>query len=60
MAKLKRYRQESPKHFDKRSFRIKKVDKDEELVVGCPKGHYSPKKRKCKVGMRVQSVLNKK
>ena len=60
MAKFKRFRQENPKKFDQRSFRVKKVDEDTELVIGCPKGKYSPKAKKCKVGTRVQSILKKK
>jgi len=60
MAKFKRFRQANPKAFDKRSFRVKTVDEDTKLIVGCPKSHYSPKTKRCKVGTRVQSVLKKK
>jgi hypothetical protein len=56
----KRYRQMNPKKFDKRSFRVKEIDEDTKLVIGCPKGKYSPKKKKCKVGTKVQSILRKK
>lgn len=60
MAKYKRYRVKSPKAFDPRSFRIKEVDEKTKLVIGCPKGKYSPTRGKCKVGTRVQAVLKKK
>jgi len=60
MAKFKRMRQMSPKKCASDSFRVKRVDENTELVICCPKGHYSPKTRKCKVGTRVQSVLKKK
>jgi len=60
MAKYRRYRKVSPAKFDPRSFRIKEVDEKTKLVVGCPKGKYSPKTGRCKVGTRVQAVLKKK
>lgn len=47
----------SPKKFDKRSFRVKTVKKNLKLVVGCPKGQYSPRKKQCKVGMRMQKAM---
>jgi hypothetical protein len=50
----------SPKRYDKRSFRIKKVNPRTMLVIACPKGGYSPSKGKCKVGTEVQSVIKKK
>jgi len=58
-SKFKRYRQVSPKKFDPRSFRIKEVDEDIKLVIGCPKGKWSPKIKRCKVGTKVQSVLKR-
>lgn len=55
-----RKRQKDPKKFDKRSFRTKKVSEKTSLVVGCPQGKYDSKKKKCKVGTQVQSVIKKK
>ncbi len=43
--------------FDKRSFRTKKLTKGRRLVIGCPKGKWSPKKSRCKVGTRAQKLL---
>lgn len=57
-------RVESPRRFDKRSMRVKKIGTHgTKIVVGCPKGHWHPKGRKggkCDVGMQVQSVLRPK
>lgn len=52
-------RVKSPKKFDPRSFRTKKVDSTL-LTFGCPKGEWSPKKRKCKVPVELQRKLKAK
>lgn len=55
-----RLRVRSPKEFDSRSFRVKKVGKKRKktrLVVGCPKGEWRPRAKRCRVGTRVQSVI---
>jgi len=61
-AKYKRTRVKSPKKFDKRSFRT--IDpgrpKHTLLVIGCPRGKYDAKKKKCKVGTQVQAILEGK
>lgn len=49
-------RKESPKKFDKRSFRVKKSGKAK-IVIGCPKGKFDPKKKRCKVGTRIQKIM---
>lgn len=54
-----RKRQANPKDFDKRSFRIKTINKKTKLVIACPKGKYNNKSNKCKVGTKVQSILTK-
>ena len=61
-AKYKRKRIKSPKLFDKRSFRIVDVGRPEhhKIIIGCPKGKYDAKKKRCKVGMRLQAVLEEK
>jgi len=48
----------SPKKFDKRSFRIKKISKNKKIIVACPKGKF--KKNRCSVGMKLQAILTKK
>lgn len=55
----KRIRVESPRYFDKRSFRTKDVGRRgfTKIVVGCPKGKYDSKKGKCKVGTKTQAIL---
>lgn len=49
----------SPKKFDPRSFRTKRVDSTL-LTFGCPKGKWSPKKKKCKVPVELQRKLKVK
>lgn len=56
----KRYRKADPKKFDKRSFRVKSVSKNTKIIVGCPKGKYSPSRKRCKVGLKIQSILKKR
>lgn len=49
---------ENPDKFDPRSFRSKKVGaKGTIIVVGCPKGEYSPSEKRCRTGMRIQKKL---
>lgn len=59
-AKFKHRRLEPPSHFDPASFRIKKLHGGKELVIGCPKGHYHPRKHICDVGTRAQAMLTPK
>lgn len=61
-SKYIRKRIKDPKKFDKRSFRTKDVGRPEhhKIIIGCPKGKYNAKTKKCKVGMQVQSVMEKK
>ncbi|KKL12735.1 hypothetical protein LCGC14_2532780, partial [marine sediment metagenome] len=49
-----RCRKASPAKFDKRSLRTLKKAKGVRLIIGCPKGKYDSKKRRCKVGTRLQ------
>lgn len=53
-----RKRVKSPKKFDKKSFRSKRVSKRTRLIVACPKGKF--KKGRCSVGMQLQSIIKKK
>lgn len=60
-----RKRQEDPKKFDKRSFRTKTPCKNKKkckvkIVLGCPKGKYNSKSKKCKVPLKVQTILEKR
>lgn len=60
--KFKRTTVRDKKYFDKDSFRT--IDpgrpKKTMLVIGCPKGKYDKKKNMCKVGTRVQAILEEK
>lgn len=58
----KRYRHErlEPKgRFDPRSFRTVRSGKAL-VTVGCPKGEYDPRRRRCKVGTRAQRIMRPK
>ena len=55
-----RKRQTNPNKFDKRSFRSKKVSKRTRIIIGCPRGKYNQKTKKCKVGTKIQSIIKKK
>lgn len=60
--KIKKYihcRKVSPKSFDPRSFRTKTISKNKKIVIGCPKGKWNPKTRRCKVGTRIQKTMKK-
>jgi hypothetical protein len=48
-----------PARFESRSFRMKRLKGGRMLVVGCPRGHYHPKRRgkKCDVGLLAQSLV---
>lgn len=52
-------RVKSPKKFDPRSFRTKRVDSTL-LTFGCPKGKWSSKKKICKVPVELQRKLKAK
>ncbi len=54
-----RIRQKSPKLFDPRSLRTIDPGKKgfTKFIVGCPKGKFDVKKKRCKVGLQKQSVL---
>jgi hypothetical protein len=55
----RRERQFSPTHCAAGSFRMKEVgEHGTKLVLCCPAGKW--KRKRCKVGMKVQSVLKKR
>ncbi len=58
-ARYKHIRVRSPKEFDPRSFRV--IDPGRpgytKLVIGCPKGKWDNRRKRCKVGTRVQAIL---
>lgn len=58
-GKFLRKRVASPKKFDPRSFRTKDVGRPggKKIIVGCPRNKFDAKKKRCKVGTKVQSIL---
>lgn len=60
--KYKRVRVKSPNYFDKRSFRTKDVGRPEhhKIIIGCKKGEYNPKTKRCKVGIDIQAIIKRK
>src|SRR5712692_43216 len=57
----KRRRLISPKACDRRSFRVKRVGRHGNFItVSCPNGQWSPRRKRCKVGMRAQSIAKKR
>jgi len=56
-----RRRQMDPSKCAAGSFRVKHVGKrGTQLVVCCPKGHWSKRAKRCKVGMKVQSIRKRR
>ena len=51
---------EASKDFDKRSFRTITQPDGTEVTIGCPKGKFDAKRKRCKVGTRAQRVLKPK
>lgn len=52
------YQKSSPDNFDPRSFRtISMGVRGTKGVVGCPKGEWDPRRKRCKVGLRLQKVM---
>ncbi len=54
-----RYRKLDPKKCAKGSFRVKQVSKNVKITVCCPKGKYSKKAKRCRVGLKTQSFMKK-
>jgi len=52
-------RKKAPGYFDKRSFRVKHISKNKMIVIGCPKGHWNNRKKRCKVGTRIQKTMTR-
>ena len=50
---------ENPKKFAKDSFRTIKVSKNVRVTIGCPKGKWNKRSKRCKVGTRAQRVMVK-
>lgn len=55
-----RRRKMAPSRCSPGSFRTIKTGKRHKRVVCCPKGRWSRKARRCRVGMKTQSVLTKR
>jgi len=43
--------------FDPRSFRTITLKRGVKAVIGCPKGKFDPKRKKCRAGTRIQKFL---
>ena len=58
-AKYCRKRLVSPKLFHPKSFRVIPLSEEKGVkgIIGCPKGYYSIRTGRCKVGTRMQSML---
>lgn len=54
---FRRRRVRSPKAFAKGSLRTIRTSKTTRRVIGCPKGKYDPKRKRCKVGTKTQALL---
>jgi len=54
-GKFCKVRKVSPGKFDPRSFRVVKSGRVQ-IVIGCPKGKWNARKRRCRVGTQAQSV----
>ena len=46
----------NPNKFHKESFRVKTPNKDTRITVACPKKKWDTKKKRCKVGMKLQGI----
>lgn len=57
--RYKRVRIKSPKYFDKKSLRTKDIGRKgfTKLIVGCKKGFYDAKKKRCRRGTETQAIL---
>jgi len=57
-AKYTHKKVEDKENFDPRSFRTIPLGKSgKKAVVGCPVGQWQPRKKRCKVGMKIQKKL---
>jgi hypothetical protein len=45
---------------DKRSFRVKILDKDRRLIICCPRGGWNKKSGACRVGTRAVAVQTRR
>ncbi len=60
-AKYKCIKISSSKSCDPKSIRIKKIPKsDNKIIIGCPKGYWNDKKKKCLIGTKAISILKPK
>jgi len=58
-----RFRIKEPSDFDRKSIRTKALpskSKAINILVGCPKGHYNTRTKKCSVGTQTQAYRFKK
>jgi len=57
--KYKHKKVRDSKLFDKRSFRIVDVGREghTKIVIGCPKGKWNNRDKRCLVGTKVQSII---
>ena len=59
-ARYTRHRQRPPSRFDPRSFRTISIGKGQKAGVGCRKGAWDNRRRRCKIGTRIQTILKPK
>jgi hypothetical protein len=49
-----------PELFDPRSFRVKVISPTKKLIIGCPRGYWDDKRKRCLIGTRAQALLTLK
>jgi len=59
-ARFTHKRLASPSKFARGSFRTIRLPRGRRLVIGCPKGHWDARAKRCRVGTRAQSILRPK
>lgn len=58
-AKFRHETVKSKRYFDPRSFRTVKA-RAHRVTIGCPRGEWDPKRKKCKVATQIQKILHPK
>jgi hypothetical protein len=59
-AKYIHERLADPKLFDPKSFRVVAVRPDRKIIIGCPKGYWDDRRKRCLIGTRAQAILRLK
>ena len=53
---IERKAKHSKRYFDKRSFRWKRVSKRVAVLIGCPKGEWNTRRKRCGAGTRAYKI----